>query len=613
MGNGSSIFLSAELSKKLSEKSVRTFQDFENECIARNLNGEEIYDLLVSKYDELLDFTHHLPQANEVDVHEEEKPSTAMRKVQKAAKQVPKSSWGASRSAKSKHLKKSEIYAKYSKIPPRKSLHPPSSAASESESSKTLQETVDSSERCTHCENAIYLERTDSMESIDADDESVGIGFDGTITVDNGNKDWEFECKLCQKHFATRARLDVHLKFSEVHRFTLVSLKEKFFSDANGLDSLAKKAINYFQESAQATHSFMDGTMNLQKMRWKKAIGKVVSQFIARKYESMVNQLQNSSSVANLQPDGAGKVSLIHSDCKFFWRIKSRFMFHFYYHESHDCIEIIPQLLPSMLLTTEEKQEKDRISHSAQASNNGFTMITSGLDHELQPTTDVYKIQKEFLNNPTHRETFEKIPVSPRFYVSCFMIQMILGNDYHTGKTFSEMNEKNNAQNTNQGIKKNPMFTHSNVSDLEMCKFLISKLKIDYHSIANGVAIEKAVYFEDQHVLKNSQPIPINTMMPVGLTPVDMETTKLYEQWEIKTKLREITLSHQQLNEAVSKAEEVSKKVLLLSPRFLNILSPLLSPTKRMANKMVKSATISTYGPNSRIPIDSIYFPTVNV
>jgi hypothetical protein len=609
MGNGSSIFLSAELSKNLSEKSIRTFQDFENECIARNLNGEQIYDLLVSKYEELLDFNSHVPDPTQKPAEEKDEGESSMRKFRKVVRKAAnQASWGASLSAKNKHAKRSEIYARYSKLNRRKTLQAiPLSGTGKAESTRflPLKDTVDETNRNESLNEGIQLERTNSIDSLDAaDEETVCIGFN-EIQAQAGGAPEDFECKLCQKHFNSRARLDRHLKYSEVHRYTLIALKEKFFEDADGLENLAKKAINHFQDSAAATHSYLDGQLNIQRLRWKKAIGKVVSRFIARKYENIVNQLQSSFNGMNTSTTQK-KVSLIHTDCKFFWRIKSRFIFHFYYHESFDCIEIIPQLLPTILLNSEKNSNNN--------DDGNQSIYSRG---EQIPTTDVLQIQKAFLTDAEDRHHFETIPDSPRFYIDCRTIQRILlQHEIRIPEESGDENVNNNNSSVSAGVISSKYLIGStkstytsSVTDLEMCKFLMSKFKVDYNLIEDGITVEKAVYFEDQHVLKNNEIIPINTVIPTGLKPVNLETVKLYEQWEIKTKLNEITQSHQLLNEAVNKAEEKAKGILLLSPNFIHRLSPLLSPTKKLANKMMVKQAHSIYGSNSRIPIDSIYFP----
>lgn len=52
MGANSSVFLHPEL--PADDETVSAFQEFENECISRNLKATEIYDLLNEKYDHLL-------------------------------------------------------------------------------------------------------------------------------------------------------------------------------------------------------------------------------------------------------------------------------------------------------------------------------------------------------------------------------------------------------------------------------------------------------------------------------------------------------------------------------------------------------------------------------
>jgi hypothetical protein len=653
MGNGASIFLNADLQNSLSQKSIQTFQDFENECIAQKLNAEQIYDLLVSKYEELLNFDSHkktepAPSTPSVD----EKKDINQQPVRKNSIPKPKMnlpSWGTTVSAKKKHETRAKINSYYSQLHKKKSSTFPNESASCSESSspenastgKVLIETdklsmEDNSRQSS--DETVCFSRMDSMDSLTFNDSldcstvyigEMGEDIDASPSLDHfeisvktePDRCEHFECKLCNKQFTGRWRLQKHLRYSEVHKQTLHALKEKFFDEAEGLNKLTKRAIQHFQESLSISHSYFEGNVNMNRLRWKKAIGKVVSSFISRKYESMVDQLQDSHNPFSFsRPLDDNKITLIHIDSKFFWRNKSRFLFHFYFHEVYNCIEIIPQLLPFSTVTIDG----------------------NGSEKENENENDVYLIQKEFLLNPNQRKKMESISPSPRFFVNFRVINKIIAqqtasrpveetpiitedqqssqNGNNSNNNNSNSNNKSKTEGGDSGTNpfEIPILVSSVQStELEICKFLLSKLKLDYSLIANNMLTEKAIYFESQHVMKNNQIIEINTMIPHGLKPVilppfDGKKPPLYEQWEVKNKLHEIVSSHQELNSAVNKAEEISKSILLVSPRFLHCLSPLLSPTKRKANKTMLN-NYKTSGSNSRIPIDSIYFPSSSV
>ncbi len=573
MGNGASIFLSADLSKNLSEKSIRTFQEFENECIARNLNAEQIYELLVNKYEELLDFDSH----KRVEPKPVDRPDTVSTKAvpQKAKRPPSRVSWGSANVQTKKKLeKRSEIIAHYSKLSQKaKSAKLPD--ADSSRSLSTFRGSMDGTELKAINKDAFCLTRVNSLETLGDDDQTFCLTGADTITcelsstttdVNDGGAlipSEEFECKLCRKSFNSKSRLDRHLRFSEIHRQTLISLKERFFDDANGLDSLAKKAIEHFQESFKASYSYLDGDLNLNRLRWKKAIGKVVSRFIARKYETFVSQLHHSQLHPPLIDD---KIILLHTDHKFFWRSKSRFLFHFYFHEMYDCIEVIPQLLPSMSL-----------------QSNPSTDINNSNSNEISTTFKV-----------------DSTKISPRFYINRRVIHKILLQQKEYSMNCEDENDVSmesvtttNNSDPSASITSQPSLTYINpeaitippptITDLEICKFLLSKLKIDNQLLESQVMIEKAIYFDSNHMMKNEQqPMAINTVIPYGLKAVNIEGLKLYDSWEIQMKLQEIQSSHEELNHAVNKADHFSRSIKLFSPsNIIQRLSPYLSPKKR--------------------------------
>jgi stress-induced morphogen len=650
MGNGASIFLNADLQNSLSQKSIQTFQDFENECIAQKLNAEQIYDLLVSKYEELLNFDSHKKVEQSITPSFDEKKDVDQQEIRRNSCPKPKMnapSWGTTVSAKKKHETRAKINAYYSQLHKKKSSTFPNEASSTLSSTssdasspekvspgKISIEMEDTSRQSS--DETVCLCRMDSLDSLAFNDDSstvyigeMGEDLDTSASLDHFEQSVKtepdrchehYECKLCNKQFNGRWRLQKHLRYSEVHKQTLHALKEKFFDEADGLNKLTKRAIQHFQESLSISNSYFEGNVNKNRLRWKKAIGKVVSSFISRKYESIVDQLQLQgphNPFSFNRPLDDNKISLIHISSKFFWRNKSRFLFHFYFHEVYNYIEIVPQLLPSSTVTIDDSND----------TNNAEDVYSS--------------IQKEFLLNPNQRKKLENITPSPRFFVNCRVINKIIAQqtasrpveettiltEDQQQSSASSDGTNNNSNNSNKSAKKegdttstvNPyeipiLVSSVQSTQLEMCKFLLSKLKLDYSLIDNNMVIEKAIYFESQHSMKNNQNIEINTMIPHGLKPVilpsfDGKKPPLYEQWEIKNKLNEIVSSHQELNNAVNKAEEISKSILLISPRFLHCLSPLLSPTKRMANKMMLN-NHKTSGSNSRIPLDSIYFPS---
>ncbi len=556
MGNGASLFLSADLSKNLSEKGIRTFQEFENECIARNLNAEQIYELLVNKYEELLDFDSQ-KRVETVKEHQTitcvccDKPkpveeTVSTKTVPQKAKRPPPRVWGAlSVHTKKKVERRSEIYAHYSKF----SLKAKPAKVRDANSSRSLS---------TNDKDAGSLTRVDSLETLGDDDQTFGLTSvdtmnrelsSTTIDVNNGSTltpSEAFECKLCSKSFNSKARLDRHIRFSEIHRQTLRALKVKFFDDANELNSLAKKAIDHFQESFKVSYSYLNddnnSDLNINRLRWKKAIGKVVSRFIARKYETFVSQLHHSQLHPPLIDD---KIILLHTDHKFFWRSKSRFLFHFYLHEIYDCIEIIPQFLPSMSLQTNFSSNDDDV--------------------------DIVDLTK----------------ISPRFYINRHVIQNILLQqkdqliNYEVGKVTSmdivstdppeSITSQPSLSSINPETTTNPPETTTVplpmiITDLEICKFLLSKMKIDDQLLESLGKVEKAISFDSNHMMKNEQqPMGINTVIPYGLKAVDIEGLKLYDHWEIQMKLQEIQSSYEELNHAVNEADHFSRSIKLFS------------------------------------------------
>ncbi len=558
MGNGASLFLSTDLSKNLSEKGIRTFQEFENECIARNLNAEQIYELLVNKYEELLDFDSQ-KKVETVKEHQTitcvccDKPKpvedtvNSTKTVPQKAKRPQPRVWGAlNPQIKKKVDRRSQIYAHYSKF----SLKAKPAKVRDANSSRSLS---------TNNKDESSLTRVDSLETLGDDDQTFGLTSVDTMnrelssTTIDGNDgaalipSEAFECKLCCKSFNSKVRLDRHIRFSEIHRQTLRALKVKFFDDANELNSLAKKAIDHFQESFKVSYSYLNNDdnnsdLNINRIRWKKAIGKVVSRFIARKYATFVSQLHPSQLHPQLIDD---KIILIHTDHKFFWRSKSRFLFHFYLHEIYDCIEIIPQFLPSVSL------------------------------------------QSNFSSNDDDVDIVDLTKISPRFYINRHVIQNILLQqkdhliNYDDGKVASmdigptdppeSITSQPSLSSINPETTTYPPETTTIapliITDLEICKFLLSKMKIDDQLFESLGKIEKAISFDSNHMVKNEQqPMGINTVIPYGLKAVDIEGLKLYDHWEIQMKLQEIQSSYEELNHAVNEADHFSRSIKLFSP-----------------------------------------------
>lgn len=161
-----------------------------------------------------------------------------------------------------------------------------------------------------------------------------------------------FECKLCQKKFGNAELLETHIAFSQMHKSNVQCVRDRYskaLEDADNLGLLLKKTTERFQHALELKRSYNDGKISQERMRWQRAIGKVISHFTAQKIEKIMQDLHASEMSTGvpgtLSSDIDSRFSspgvLMFTSSRFFWRTRSRFTVHVFYHQHCHTLEIL--------------------------------------------------------------------------------------------------------------------------------------------------------------------------------------------------------------------------------------------------------------------------------
>eukprot|EP01034_Spumella_vulgaris_P023114 gene23115-29307_t len=368
----------------------------------------------------------------------------------------------------------------------------------------------------------------------------------------HGMNELAFECKLCKKIFDTKNMLDTHVGYSQMHAKALAERDLKFraaYLGAEHLAKLAKTSVLVMKDKLSLRQEYEDGFMSLNKYRWKHAVSKVIDRYLKSHYEEVVHNL-------NFTPFASSEVKLLYSGTKFFWRIKATFNVHIYLHVNSDCVEVIPQLLPSNSTgpgdgqTVRDVLERSRVS------------------------------KRIYLNHKLLKEQMFGLPKSLADAGTCMHatqrhLSVCVEEDRRTQQDIDldlEMQREAEAA----AALANPVEAVITTSvDDAMGLFVLNSLRLDFLAIANkAVGPHDALVFE----CRSKADSPVLETHPRNLCPVVVESAKIYQQWELAD-------SQKALSVAVDCAMSISQ-------RTEELLSLQLTPKKsfRVCRPVISTA-----------------------
>lgn len=615
MGANSSVFLHPEL--PADDETVNAFQEFENECISRNLKATEIYDLLNEKYDHLLgrEMEKRLLEMQEEIltpststaslppiVETAEVATQTVRTQRKSKKSVFSGSSSRSKMSES-NLSRATTAAvrERTALPQIKSASPMKQLAAPKEDIKNRKPSLpkqqkvvgrtfgslsrprlpslqskscdvddasvhdnifpsDIMEGCherssssdsvtvADCYNGLQSLSLDDLDRFTEDGEdpdlrcaSCEVHPDGsplcaippeesTLNADHQRRGSvvedlltnmsHFECRLCKKKFGSSELLETHIAFSQTHKETVQRVRAKYaraFRDADKVGTLLRKATERFQKVLQTKKHFVDGKISAEKMRWQRAIGKVISQFTAKQIEKIMQELQEEedyekAAVAAADEQTAPQAGvLMFTSSRFFWRTKSRFNVYVMYHKHCHALEVISVLMPDRSAAHEEPKVAPRLFLSMQA---------------LEAQHDLWQA------------------AAPE------QTAVITAED--TGITRA----------------------------MRIVRDVVQSLKIDYEAVNQGVkAAENALFYDDNMAVMRQLASPVLPLQPktLILTPTEQFCRMDADDAMVQAKLNELSQAQRLLAQAVDNAEQLAMRIAFRdSPRRRPILlSPL--------------------------------------
>jgi hypothetical protein len=294
-----------------------------------------------------------------------------------------------------------------------------------------------------------------------------------------------------------------------------------------------RKATERFQRVLHAKKQFLEGKISLAKMRWHRAVSKVMSQFAAKQIEKIMQELQEEEEYEKAAVAAADDAAapqpgvLMFTSNRFFWRTKSRFNIYVLYHKHCHTLEVISVLLP-------EKQEE----HVAKLAPRLFLSMGT-----LEDQFDLWHDP-----NSTFLTEASTLPATS-LVTAAAAGGVISAEDISITRA------------------------------MRIVRDVVQSLKQDFVSVQQGIKTsEEALYFDDNMSVMRQLPSPLLAAQPEKLILTNAEPyLHLYaDDAMVQAKMNELSQAQKLLSEAVNTAEKMSKRVnnrnsprhrpLLLSP-----------------------------------------------
>jgi hypothetical protein len=345
-----------------------------------------------------------------------------------------------------------------------------------------------------------------------------------------------FECRLCKKKFGSSELLETHIAFSQTHKESVQRVRGKYARALQHADKdghLLRKATERFQRVLHAKKQFLEGKISLAKMRWHRAVSKVMSQFAAKQIEKIMQELQEEEEYEKAAVAAADDAAapqpgvLMFTSNRFFWRTKSRFNIYVLYHKHCHTLEVISVLLP-------EKQEE----HVAKLAPRLFLSMGT-----LEDQFDLWHDP-----NSTFLTEASTLPATS-LVTAAAAGGVISAEDISITRA------------------------------MRIVRDVVQSLKQDFVSVQQGIKTsEEALYFDDNMSVMRQLPSPLLAAQPEKLILTNAEPyLHLYaDDAMVQAKMNELSQAQKLLSEAVNTAEKMSKRVnnrnsprhrpLLLSP-----------------------------------------------
>jgi hypothetical protein len=540
MGGGISVLM-PDMAEKLNQSSLDKFHELENECVLNNLTPVDMYLFLTAKYEELLTEekleTIRLMKESKLQLdlisnrhNSETNTSTGDGETAKKIKKpTHKRPWGTSIKLGNSNLAKSKSKKRISTRCVPKSLF---CASDDSDD-------VDCNDLTCRLSDESRHESTSSttnllISEIDSGNKSSTVDLPLVSSHSDGMNDLAFECELCKKIFDTKNMLDTHVGYSQMHAKALAERDLKFraaYEGAEHLARLAKSSVLVMKDKLSLRKEFEDGFMTLNKYRWKHAVSKVIDRYLASHYEEVVRGL-------SFTPFASSEVKLLYSGTKFFWRIKATFNIHIYLHVNSDCVEVIPQLLPSNTDVLAEGQTVRDVLERTRISRRIY------LNHR-QLKEQLFGLPKSLVDAGTNMHATQR------------NLNIVVEEDHRTQQDIDldlEMQREAEAA----ALLANPVEAVITTSvDDAMGLFVLNRLQLDFLGIAaRSVAAHDALVFE----CRSKVDTPVLSAPPRNLCPVVVESAKIYQQWEVKRKMQQLADSQKALSQAVDCAMSISQR-----------------------------------------------------
>jgi hypothetical protein len=419
-----------------------------------------------------------------------------------------------------------------------------------------------------------------------------------------------YECQLCQKKFGSHDLLETHLTFSQLHKQAVFKMRYKYeqaYQEADQLGILLKKTIDSFQLALINKKSYYEGKLTCSQLRWKQAIGKIISKFATEKIENIMEEMygskKNHQRYLNMwKPKVLPQIISIYSCSKFFWRAKCRFQLFIFYHESANCLEIVPFLLPSKPPSIEDAMKSSNTHNTVKMAPRIYLDVSVLEDYHvnhrcrLHHEDDVQSTNQQYNHLNTSNTTTTNC-----FVTSSGPLTTVIPS------TSSSASCDFHHQLHHQYLTRHPDEYSFHPPRSSFVKDLLYYLKIDHEKIlSQSIAPEHALSFDDSiydHLAVISPPLKVKHFTPAVVQI--LQEIPIVSHNDIQQKLEEVKQHQQALSYAVSRAESIAANVRILhrtnsknnNSNSQSIKSPQPSPSASSSNNNHKGNNHSWQNP----------------